>query len=388
MSAELPLDGITVVEFGHSVAAPFGGQILADLGARVIKVENPNGGDYCRQWGPPFWGDTASMFECLNRGKLSLAVDFSNEKEAAALRRLIVDEADAVIQNLRAGALTRFGLDGDTLRGLKPSLIWCDIGAFGKSGPLASKPGYDPLMQAFSGVMSVTGTGAGDPVRVGVSLVDMGSGMWTVIGLLASLLGAARGKRPAAEVATSLFETGLAWCTVPLAAYAASGTVRRPFGSGVAEIVPYQAFETRDGWLMVAAGNDNLFRRLCEALDQPGLANDVRFRTNPDRVVNREALLSLLSGHIAQHPCAEMEGRLDAAGVPNSPLQRVDQVLNHPQTREVGLLQPSDGDTLPLTGTPILLDGERPRTTLRAPKLGEHNVAILGKYFTLAEENT
>jgi crotonobetainyl-CoA:carnitine CoA-transferase CaiB-like acyl-CoA transferase len=380
-----PLDGITVVEFGHSVAAPYGGQILADLGARVIKVENPDGGDYCRQWGPPFWGDTSSMFECLNRGKLSLAVDFANPKEAEALRRLIVEEADAVIQNLRAGALTRFGLDADTLRSLKPSLVWCDIGAFGKSGPLAHKPGYDPLMQAFTGIMSVTGTGAGDPVRVGVSMVDMGSGMWTVIGLLASLLGVAKGRK-SSDVATSLFETGLAWGTVPLAAYAASNTMRRPYGSGVAEIVPYQAFETRDGWLMVAAGNDNLFRRLCDALDQPGLARDPRFLTNPERVANREILVPLLSELIAQRERADLEQRLDAAGVPNSPLQDIDQVIHHPQTREVGLLQPSDGDTLPLVGTPILLDGERPRTTVRAPKLGEHNAAILGKYLALAGE--
>lgn len=386
MSVGSPLDGITVVEFGHSVAAPFSGQILADLGARVIKVENPDGGDYCRQWGPPFWGDTSSMFECLNRGKLSIAVDFSKPEEAAALRSLIVEEADAVIQNLRAGALTRFGLDGETLRGLKPSLIWCDISAFGKVGPLAGKPGYDPLMQAFTGIMSVTGTGTGDPVRVGVSLVDMGSGMWTVIGLLASLLGASRG-RPPADVATSLFETGLAWCTVPLAAYAASNTIRQPFGSGVAEIVPYQAFKACDGWLMVAAGNDNLFRRLCLALEQPGLADDARFRTNPDRVANRETLLPLLASSIASHRCAEIERWLDEAGVPNSPLQSIDQVLHHPQTHDAGLLQPSHDDTLPLTGTPILLDGERPRTAVRAPKLGEHNVAILGKYLSPANDH-
>jgi crotonobetainyl-CoA:carnitine CoA-transferase CaiB-like acyl-CoA transferase len=160
--------------------------------------------------------------------------------------------------------------------------------------------------------------------------------------------------------------------------------MRRPYGSGVAEIVPYQAFETRDGWLMVAAGNDNLFRRLCEALEQPRLAKDPRFLTNPDRVANRDALIALLSELIARHERAEMERRLDAAGVPNSPLQSIEQVLHHPQTREVGLLEPSDDDTLPLVGTPILLDGRRPRTTARAPKLGEHNASILGKYRAVA----
>lgn len=380
-----PLAGLTIVEFGHSVAAPYAGQILADLGARVIKVENPDGGDYCRQWGPPFWGETSSMFECLNRGKQSLAVDFADPAQAEALRRLIVAEADAVIQNLRVGALARFGLDGETLRGLKPSLIWCDIGAFGKSGPLADKPGYDPLMQAFTGIMSVTGTGAGDPVRVGVSVVDMGSGMWTVIGLLSSLLSRARGGA-GAEVATSLFETGLAWCTVPLAAYAASGVMRRPYGSGVAEIVPYQAFETRDGWLMVAAGNDNLFSRLCRALDEPALAEDPRFRTNPARVENRDLLLGTLSARMATFERAEIGRRLDAAGVPNAPLQGIDEVIAHPQTRAADLLRACDGDGLPLAGTPLLLAGSRPRTKARAPKLGEHNAEVLGKYHALARE--
>jgi crotonobetainyl-CoA:carnitine CoA-transferase CaiB-like acyl-CoA transferase len=373
------LEGITVVEFGHSVAAPYAGLILADLGARIIKVENPEGGDYARHWGPPFWNDTSSMFECLNRGKLSLAVDFSNPEQADALRSLIVEEADMVIQNLRAGALVRFGLDRETLCTLKPSLSWCDIGAFGTSGPLADRPGYDPLMQAFTGIMSVTGNGDNDPVRVGVSVIDMGSGMWAVIGLLANLVAAKRDKK-GGVVETSLFETGLAWGTVPLAAYAASGTMRRPYGSGVAEIVPYQTFRTQSGWLMIAAGNDNLFRRLCGALGVPGLANDPRFIKNPDRVANRDALIDILNKHIGTKTLVEMENLLNVAGVPNSPLQTIDQVLNHPQTQSVGMVQTCDGDKLPLVGTPLALNGKRPRSKTRAPKLGEHNDAVLNKY--------
>lgn len=372
-----PLTGITVVELGHSVAAPYAGLILADLGARVIKVENPSGGDYSRDWGPPFWNGTSSMFQCLNRGKHGITVDFTNPTEASALRDLIVTEANVVIQNLRAGALERFGLDRDSLCAKKPALIWCDIGAFGSAGPLANKPGYDPLMQAFTGIMSVTGTGADEPVRVGVSIVDMGAGMWAVIGILASLL-ARRDSGCGARVATSLFETGLAWMTVPLAAYCASGEVRRPFGSGVAEIVPYQAFQVTDGWVMVAAGNDNLFRRLCQALSRNDLSADERFATNSSRVKHREILISTLQDEIGRYSVASVTTLLDEIGVPNAPIQSVKDVAHHPQTVSVGLVQPCTGDSLPLVGTPLTIGDARPRATSSAPKLGEHNAVVLG----------
>lgn len=378
MSAAKALDGITVVELGTSVAAPYAGMILADLGARVIKVENPSSGDYARDWGPPFWKDSSSAFHSLNRGKESVAVDFSDEADAESLRALILGQADAVIQNLRPGVLEKFGLDRAALRAAKPGLIWCDIGAFGGAGPLAGKPGYDPLVQASTGIMSVTGTGDGQPVRVGVSLVDMGSGMWTVIGLLASLISRARDGGGAA-VSTSLYETGLAWMTVPLAGYASSGEVRRPHGSGVAEIVPYQAFRTQDGWIMVAAGNDGLFRRLCGVLGCPGLADDPRYATNSARVVNRGALIEQLSAAIAPRAFDDFAAALDAAGVPNAPLLTVDRVFEHPQTGALDLLRPCEGDDLPLVGTPLAFDGERPRAAGRAPGLGQHNAQTLGK---------
>jgi crotonobetainyl-CoA:carnitine CoA-transferase CaiB-like acyl-CoA transferase len=367
-----PLEGITVVELGHSVAAPYAGLILADLGARVIKVENPNGGDYARGWGPPFWKDTASSFLCLNRGKDGITVDFSNEEDARALRRLILDEADAVIQNLRPGILDRFELTAASLRAQKPALIWCDIGAFGDRGPLAAKPGYDPLAQATTGIMSVTGEGDRPPVRVGVSLIDMGSGMWTVIGLLASLL-ARTASGEGTHVATSLYETGLAWMTVPLASYGSSGKVGRPYGSGIQEIVPYQAFRTADGWLMIAAGNDNLFRKLCKAIGLDQLAELPEFATNRARVMNRDSLVPQIAAAVAAYSVEALSGALDAAGVPNSPLLTVDQVANHPQTDALGMLAPCANDELALTGIPLSFAGARPRSTRRAPGLGEHN---------------
>jgi crotonobetainyl-CoA:carnitine CoA-transferase CaiB-like acyl-CoA transferase len=282
-----------------------------------------------------------------------------------------------VIQNLRPGILEKFNLTPEALRKEKPGLIWCDIGAFGARGPLAQKPGYDPLAQAATGIMSVTGEG-GDrpPVRVGVSLIDMGSGMWTVIGLLASLLARhATGK--GAQVATSLYETGLAWMTVPLAGYEACGEVRGPYGSGVAEIVPYQAFQAADGWLMIAAGNDNLFRKLCGALGVAELAASPDFATNEGRVRNRDQVIERITAATAGHTVDALGKVLDAAGVPNSPLLNADQVARHPQTAAVEMLAPCADDDLRLTGIPLTLNGTRPRSRTRAPKLGEHDARWL-----------
>jgi crotonobetainyl-CoA:carnitine CoA-transferase CaiB-like acyl-CoA transferase len=376
MPSAKPLAGITVVEIGHSVAAPYAGLILSELGADVIKVENPKGGDYARGWGPPFWNGTASAFHGLNRGKSGITVNFSDPEEAGRLRRLIIDRADAVIQNLRGGVMQGYGLGAAELTAAKPSLIYCDLGAFGEGGPMASKPGYDPLMQAFAGIMSVTGEG-GDrpPIRVGVSIVDMGSGMWATIGILAALFERTRTGRGGA-VATSLYETALAWMTVPLAGYAANGEVRRPHGSGTAEIAPYQCFPTRGGWLMIAAGNDNLYRRLCATLGRPDLGEDTRFLTNGDRVVNRGVLVPMIEEITRTWDIEELMGALDKAGIPNAPLQNVAQVTDHPQTHAVGILQEGPEGALPTVGLPLTFHGERSSYERAAPELGEHNDAV------------
>jgi crotonobetainyl-CoA:carnitine CoA-transferase CaiB-like acyl-CoA transferase len=370
-----PLSGVTVVELGHSVAAPYAGLILADLGARVIKVESPGSGDHARGWGPPFWHDAASIFHALNRGKEGITVNFDDAGDRAKLKSLILEETDGVIQNLRPGILAKFGLAGEAMRAEKPALIWCDIGAFGTKGPLASKPGYDPLVQASTGIMSVTGEGGRPPVRVGVSLVDMGSGMWAVIGLLAALL-ARRNGNEGRTVSTSLYETGLAWMTVPLAGYAASGEVRKPYGSGTAEIVPYQAFETSDGWLMIAAGNDNLFRKLCGALGLGPLAADPAFATNAARVVNRERLIPQIEIAARHYSTDALGWLLDEAGVPNAPLLGVDQVATHPQTGALEMLARCGDDEIELVGIPISFDGARPRARKPAPALGQHNTIL------------
>ncbi|MCO5066636.1 MAG: CoA transferase [Rhizobiaceae bacterium] len=365
-----PLAGCTVIELGHSVAAPFAGMILADLGARVVKVENPADGDYARGWGPPFWRDTSSLFAALNRGKESVAIDFRTEEGVRRLRDLILGEADAVIQNLRPGVLDRFGIGADDLCAAKPSLIWCNIGAFGPVGPLARKPGYDPLAQASTGIMSVTGEAGRSPVRVGVSLVDIGAGMWSVIGLLASLF-ERENRKKGAVVSTSLYETGLSWMTVPLAGYAAAGEVRGPQGSGSAEIVPYQAFNVGGEWIMIAAGNDNLFGRLCRALGQPQLADDPAYRTNADRVKNRAALIAGIEAAIAGFDMARLSAALDAEGVPSAPLLTVDRVLAHAQTLALNMGVPHGQSELVTMGIPLTFDGVRFAAQAEAPALGQ-----------------
>ncbi|MBE0560751.1 MAG: CoA transferase [Ochrobactrum anthropi] len=373
MGKSAPLHGLTVLELGHSVAAPYAGLILAELGARVIKIENPSTGDYARGWGPPFFKEDATAFHALNRGKESLTLDFSDPEQCAHLKKLILG-ADAVIQNLRPGLLTKFGVDVDEMRRQAPGMIWCDIGAFGKTGPLSRKLGYDPLAQASSGIMSITGEADRPPVRVGVSLVDMGSGMWTVIGMLAALL--ERNKNgEGAHIATSLFETGLAWMTIPLAAHAVAGEVRKPHGSGLAEIVPYQAFEAGDGWVMIAAGNDRLFAKLCQAL--PGLehlAKDQRFAQNRDRVLLRDELIPQIAAAVAKLTVSELGEKLDAVSVPNCPLLTIDKVWTHPQTEAVGIVTEADGQKW--IGLPFTIDDARPTSGGSAPTLGAHNQTI------------
>ena len=372
MTHAKPLEGITVFEIGQSVAAPFAGLIFSDLGADVMKIENPRTGDHARGWGPPFWQGAAAAFHTLNRGKKDMAVDFTDPDSVAELRKAIVARADVVIQNMRAGVVERYGLGPESLRKERPDLIYCNLSAFGETGPLADKPGYDPLMQAFAGLMSVTGEGHGrTPVRAGVSLVDMGAGMWSTIGILASLIERARTKR-GAIVSTSLYETALTWMSIPMAGYQASQNVPRPYGSGIAEIVPYQCFMTRDGWLMIAAGNDGLYRKLCDVLAHPEWAQDDRFRKNGERVASRDILIPMLERAIRGEPMEGLMARLDAVGIPNAPLQSVDAVAAHPQTAALDIIRGGPEGSLPVVGLPISFDGERPAFGWPTPTLGEH----------------
>lgn len=378
MNDSQPLAGITVIELCHSVAGPFGGQVLADLGAEVIKVESPKGGDYARGWGPPFWHDQAAAFLSLNRNKKGVTVDFRDASQLQALKDLIAERADVVLQNHRPGSIEQYGLDGEALLKAKPSLVYCNLGAFGMAGPKKDKPGYDPLMQACGGIMSVTGTGDGEPVRVGSSIVDIGSGMWLVIGVLAALFRRAETGK-GCIVDTSLYETALTWMCNHIAGYLASGDIRKPRGSGIAEIVPHQAFPTSDGHVMVAAGNDGLFARLVGALGHPEWAEDERFASNSARIVNRDAIIGLLTAEFQAKPTAQWLERLDAVGVPSAPLQAVDKVVADPQTEAVGIIQQAPDSDVRLVGVPLSFDGVRPPLYRSPPRHGQHNEEVFGR---------
>ena len=376
MSSVRPLAGIVVIEIGHSIAAPYAGMILGELGAEVIKVENPKSGDACRGWGPPFLEGAATCFHAVNRAKQGITIDLGDPADAARLRALILERADVVLHNLKLGALDKYGLGGAAMVEAKPSLVWCNLGAFGAVGPLRDKPGYDPMMQAYSGLMSLLGEDGRPPVRVPASIVDMGAGMWSVIGILAALQERGRtGKGGIVE--TSLYETGLAWMSIYLAGFLANREIPARHGSGVDMIVPYQAFAAADGYMMVAAGNDNLFRRLCAVLDRPGLAEDPRFRSNKDRVTHRKELVPILSEIFATKKRAEWAEMLEAAGIPNGPINTLDQVVADAQTEALGIIQRKLGSELGLVGLPLSFDGERPPFAKAAPALGEDNGSVL-----------
>lgn len=364
----LPLSGITVVEIGHSVAGPFAGQVLGDLGARVVKVENPASGDDARAWGPPFWHGSSATFQSLNRNKLSVAVDLKDAAECARLRAFIVREADVVIQNMRPGLVERYGIDS-RLREHSPRIVYCNLGAFGADGPLADRPGYDPLMQAFGGIMSITGEAGRPPVRVGPSIVDIGGGMWSVIGILAALQTRNR-TGEGCVVDTSLFETSLAWMTVPVALQMASGRDPGRTGSEAAMIVPYKAYRAADKYLIIAAGNDALFRRFADAVGRPEWSKDARFADNASRVTHRDALNAIIDELVLQQPADHWFALLDAAGVPAAPLHTVSEMLAHPQTQALGMVQPVGDGAMRLMGLPLRFNGERPPFRSPPPTLG------------------
>jgi crotonobetainyl-CoA:carnitine CoA-transferase CaiB-like acyl-CoA transferase len=367
-SPATPLRGIGVVEIGHSVAVPYAGQILADLGATVIKIENPDGGDDARQWVPPAWHDSSAVFQTMNRNKRSACINLKDPEGKRQVLDLIA-HADIVIQNLRPGLIERCGLDAGTVRASHPRLIYCNLGAFGAEGPLRRSTGYDPLIQAFSGIMSVTGEAGRPPIRVGPSIIDMGSGLWCVIGILAAL--AQRGRTGVgATVDTSLFETALAWMNIPLATSMASGREGGKSGSETPMLAPYRAFQASDRYIVIAAGNDNLFRRMCVAVERPNWSSDPRFLTNAARVANRVVLNALLDDLIITESERHWTERLTAAGVPCAPLQNTSEVIAHPQTQALGILQEVGVEAMQLVASPLRFDGIRPKIFARAPALG------------------
>jgi crotonobetainyl-CoA:carnitine CoA-transferase CaiB-like acyl-CoA transferase len=375
-----PLAGILVADLTQNVAGPTCTQILGDMGAEVVKVERPGRGDDARAWAPPYWGEESATFMSVNRNKRSLAVDMKQADGRAILERLIA-RADVLVQSLHAGAVEALGLGWERAREINSRLVYCSVTAFGTDGPLAGRPGYDPLMQALGGIMSVNGHAGQPPARVPVSIVDMGTGMWAAIAILGALRERDR-TGCGASVTTALYETALAWSVFQMSQYFGTGEVPQPQGSGTAMICPYEAYPTRDAWVMIAAASDALFARACAGLGVPALPRDPRFSNNPARVAHRAELFEALSAVTRPRTSAEVLERLQRSGVPCAPIQTLDKVAAEPQTEASGMLIPAKHPRIPeyrAVGLPIRWDGERPGVSRVPPLLGEHTAEVLAE---------
>jgi len=380
-----PLEGISVCDLTQNLAGPFCCQILSDLGAEVIKVEPP-GGDPARLWGPPFWGEDGTLFLSVNRGKRSIIVDIRSEDGLAVLRRLAAN-SDVFVQSARFGVAERRGFDYESIRALRPEIIHVSVTAYGDRGPLRSAPGYDPLMQAFSGIMSLTGYPGEAPARIGGSVVDYGTGMWAAIAVLAALRNRDQ-TGEGARIDTSLLDTSLGWIAYHLTGYLATGRTPGPMGSALEAIAPYQAFPTSDGHVMIAAGNDAIYRRFVTALGRPELADDSRFLTNPQRVAHRDVLVPLIEELTAPLTTDTLLARLIENSVPASPIRSVAEVVADPQVAAAEMLVPRPGHGAPEytdIAFPARVNGSRPGSGKPPPRAGEDTLAIL-RELGLADE--
>lgn len=370
IAAFQPFKDMVVIEIGHSVAAPFAGQILSEMGARVIKIEKADGDD-ARKWGPPFWEGASAYFQALNRNKESVVCDFRSKDDLRMLKDFIVKHADVVIQNLRPGSVEKLGIDGEGLLEAKSSLIYCNMGAFGKVGPLKGHPGYDPLMQAFGGIMSTTGEAGRPAVRVGPSIVDMGTGMWAVIAIISALY-ARQDTGLGKVVDVSLFETATTWVSLLAAQYLASGDIPEKQGSGAPGIAPYKGYLTSDGEIIVAAGSEALFKKLCAVVGREEWINDSRFIDNPSRVKHQEELYRMLDEIFVTNTIEYWQLRLEQSGIPCSPVNNIKQMLEHSQTQALNIVQKVPNTKMEFVGLPMSFNGVRPQPFSCPPALGEH----------------
>ena len=371
-----PLAGVKVVEIAQNLAGPFAGEILARLGADVVKVERPDGGDDARGWGPPFLADLSPVFHAANTNKRSITLDLRDPKAVAWLIAYL-ESADVLVQNLRPGVIEELGLGPAALLARHPRLVYCSLGTFGRTGPLRLRPGYEPMVQAFAGLMMVNGEEGMPPMRMGTSVIDVGTGMWAAMGVLAALVERQRTGR-GSIVDTSLFETGLGWLTTHFASYRISGTPPPRHRTGSPRLVVFEGFETKNGPVIVAAANDRLFAKLAVALGRPEWATDPRFATNALRLGHRDFLISEIQKILLTRTKGEWVDLLEQAGVPCAPIHTFLEVLAHPQTAATGMIQKVPELDLELMGLPISFDGERPPLRRRAPRLGEHNREIRG----------
>ena len=373
------LDGIRVLDLTRNIAGPFCTMILGDLGAEVMKLERPGTGDDGREWRPPAWNGRSTAFLGFNRNKRSLAVDLDHPGGQAIVRRLAAN-ADVMVESFRHGSLAKRGLDYEQIRAENPRIVFCSITGFGTRGPQRNRPGYDPVVQAYSGIMSLTGEPGRPPVRTGPSIVDMGAGMWAALGIVGALFARMR-TNEGCKVDTSLFEAGVAWVGYQLVGYLATGKVPPPMGSRVPMIAPYEGFATRDGHLQLCAGNDNLFARLCHALEVPDLPADPRFRTNADRVAHRGVLHEILEVRFRTRSAREWEETLLTHEIPCSCVRTLNEVAQDPQVEALEMLPRVPHPAIPnlrLANLPLMIGGRRATRLDPPPEVGQHTDEILG----------
>jgi len=366
-----PLSHLKVLDLSRVLAGPWATQFFGDLGAQVLKIERPGQGDDTRSWGPPWFKDGAmsAYFSCANRNKQSLAVDFTHAEGAARIIEL-ASEADVVIENFKKGALAKYGLDYPSLKAVKPDLVYCSITGFGQTGPYAERAGYDALIQGMGGLMSITGEAGGEPMKVGVAVVDLFTGMYAASGILAALAHRDRtGEGQHIDVA--LFDVQAAMLANQAANYLATGRAPKRLGNAHPSICPYQAFAAADGHLILAVGNDDQFAKFCRIAGHPDLADQAEFATNPARVANRERLVGLLAEIFLLHPRAWWVEKLEAAGVPCGPINDLAELFADPQLLSRGMVLEQDG--LRMVGNPLKFSATPLPAPASPPALGEHD---------------
>jgi len=376
-STDSPLAGIRVLDLTRVLAGPFCTMLLADLGAEVVKIERPAGDD-ARQFGPFLPSGESAYFAGINRGKKSFVLDLKQPEECGIFLQL-VERADVVVENFRPGTMAAFGLGSDRLRELNPRLIYASVSGFGRTGPYRDRPAYDIVVQALSGLMSITGYDEAEPARVGSSISDILAGMYTALSITAAL--ARRGNTGSgADIDLAMLDCTVAVLENAISRFAITGQTPKPLGTRHPSITPFQAFRAADGLLVIAAGNDVLWKKLCDALESPQLALDPLLLTNTLRTANQPYLEKAIQSVLARRSVSAWLDILTAAGIPAAPIQNVPQVLNDPQLAEREMwhtLVDRDGSTLITPSSPLVLDGAKPRLGNRWPKLGEHQSEVL-----------
>jgi crotonobetainyl-CoA:carnitine CoA-transferase CaiB-like acyl-CoA transferase len=371
------LEGVMVLDLSRVLAGPFCGMLLGDMGADVLKIEEPEGGDESRTW-PPFVAGEASGYLSMNRNKRNMTLNLKTPEAQDILKRLVA-RADVLIENFRTGTMESFGLGSDVLQAINPRLIYCAVSVFGRSGPYKDKAGYEALMQAFSGVMSITGEPDGPPLRCGVSFLDLGTGMMAAYGVMTALFHRER-TGIGQKVEVSLFETALSFMSYHAVGYLLNGNVPQRQGSGHPMIVPYQVFQTQDGEMFIVGSNQRLWTRLCQALRREDLLQDPHFASNMERVNHRHLLVPVLQGETQKYPTRVLNELLDQVGVPCAPVNTLDHVLTDPQTLARDMVVDIPHPLIPelkLLGLAIKLSASAGDVRLPPPLKGQHTEEVL-----------